>query len=121
MKKLSRKDVAATLIKDKFFSKGHIPLKIWQSLVALFGWLIVLLPFIWVFFPLTRPERAKAFDLYAFSLEKKLLFFLFLFFFVLYISFLSISFILTRWNNRRFRKIIQRTKYYNEEQLEKRC
>ncbi len=71
MKKVTREEVASILVKDKYFSKGNYWLKIWQTLVALFGWMIVVLPFIWVFFPLTRPERAKNFYLYAFYWKRK--------------------------------------------------
>ncbi len=50
MKKVTREEVASILVKDKYFSKGNYWLKIWQTLVALLGWMIVVLPFIWVFF-----------------------------------------------------------------------
>ena len=47
--KVTREEVASILVKDKYFSKGNYWLKIWQTLVALLGWMIVVLPFIWVF------------------------------------------------------------------------
>ncbi|EME3190060.1 hypothetical protein VSW15_002275, partial [Enterococcus faecium] len=96
MKKVTREEVASILVKDKYFSKGNYWLKIWQTLVALLGWMIVVLPFIWViwvFFPLTRPERAKDFFLYAFLSEKKMLYFLIGFFVLIFFSFLITSFV----------------------------
>ncbi|RBT36881.1 hypothetical protein EA73_00429 [Enterococcus faecium] len=71
MKKVTREEVASILVKDKYFSKGNYWLKIWQTLVALLGWMIVVLPFIWVFFPLTRPERAKVFTCTLFYWKRK--------------------------------------------------
>ena len=108
MKKVTREEVASILVKDKYFSKGNYWLKIWQTLVALLGWMIVVLPFIWVFFPLTRPERAKDFYLYAFLLEKKMLYFL------------IISFVLTRWSNRNLYRKVNKSFEYEDEELKKR-
>ncbi|EGP5221146.1 hypothetical protein EH322_13050, partial [Enterococcus faecium] len=111
------------LVKDKYFSKGNYWLKIWQTLVALLGWMIVVLPFIWViwvFFPLTRPERAKDFFLYAFLSEKKMLYFLIGFFVLIFFSFLITLFVLTRWNNRNLHKKVNESFEYEDEELEKR-
>lgn len=120
MKKVTREEVASILMKDKYFSKGNYWLKIWQTLVALFGWMIVVLPFIWVFFPLTRPERAKDFYLYAFLLEKKMLYFFIGFFALIFFSFLIISFVLTRWNNRNLYRKVNKSFEYEDEELKKR-
>ncbi|MCV3161099.1 hypothetical protein OHD86_01980 [Enterococcus faecium] len=123
MKKVKREEVASILVKDKYFSKGNYWLKIWQTLVALLGWMIVVLPFIWViwvFFPLTRPERAKDFFLYAFLSEKKMLYFLIGFFVLIFFSFLITSFVLTRWNNRNLHKKVNESFEYEDEELEKR-
>lgn len=107
------------MVKDKYFSKGNYWLKIWQTLVALLGWMIVVLPFIWVFFPLTRPERAKDFSLYAFLSEKKMLYFLIGFFVLIFFSFLITSFVLTRWNNRNLYKKVNKSFEYEDEKLKK--
>ncbi|EME3493008.1 hypothetical protein DVW92_06105 [Enterococcus faecium] len=115
MKKVTREEVASILVKDKYFSKGNYWLKIWQTLVALLGWMIVVLPFIWVFFPLTRPERAKDFSLYAFLSEKKMLYFLNGFFVLVFFSFLITSFVLTRWNNRNLYKKVNKSFEYEDE------
>ncbi|EQB4880018.1 TPA: hypothetical protein QFD63_002525 [Enterococcus faecium] len=123
MKKVKREEVASILVKDKYFSKGNYWLKIWQTLVALLGWMIVVLPFIWViwvFFPLTRPERAKDFFLYAFLSEKKMLYFLIGFFVLIFFSFLITLFVLTRWNNRNLHKKVNESFEYEDEELEKR-
>ncbi len=120
MKKVTREEVASILVKDKYFSKGNYWLKIWQTLVALFGWMIVVLPFIWVFFLLTRPERAKDFYLYAFLLEKKMLYFFIGFFALIFFSFLIISFVLTRWNNRNLYRKVNKSFEYEDEELKKR-
>lgn len=123
MKKVKREEVASILVKDKYFSKGNYWLKIWQTLVALLGWMIVVLPFIWViwvFFPLTRPERAKDFFLYDFLSEKKMLYFLIGFFVLIFFSFLITSFVLTRWNNRNLHKKVNESFEYEDEELEKR-
>ncbi|MDF3824936.1 hypothetical protein NW162_06860 [Enterococcus faecium] len=120
MKKVTREEVASILVKDKYFSKGNYWLKIWQTLVALLGWMIVVLPFIWVFFPLTRPERAKDFSLYAFLSEKKILYFLIGFFVLIFFSFLITSFVLTRWNNRNLYKKVNKSFEYEDEKLKKR-
>ncbi len=87
--------------------------------MALFGWMIVVLPFIWVFFPLTRPERAKDFYLYAFLLEKKMLYFFIGFFALIFFSFLIISFVLTRWNNRNLYRKVNKSFEYEDEELKK--
>lgn len=123
MKKVKKEEVASILVKDKYFSKGNYWLKIWQTLVALLGWMIVVLPFIWViwvFFPLTRPERAKDFFLYAFLSEKKMLYFLIGFFVLIFFSFLITLFVLTRWNNRNLHKKVNESFEYEDEELEKR-
>lgn len=123
MKKVKREEVASILVKDKYFSKGNYWLKIWQTLVALLGWMIVVLPFIWViwvFFPLTRPERAKDFFLYAFLSEKKMLYFLIGFFVLIFFSFVITLFVLTRWNNRNLHKKVNESFEYEDEELEKR-
>ena len=112
MKKVTREEVASILVKDKYFSKGNYWLKIWQTLVALLGWMIVVLPFIWViwvFFPLTRPERAKDLS------EKKMLYFLIGFFVLIFFSFLITSFVLTRWNNRNLYKKVNKSFEYEDE------
>lgn len=103
MKKVTREEVASILVKDKYFSKGNYWLKIWQTLVALLGWMIVVLPFIWVFFPLTRPERAKDFPCTLF-IRKENAVFLNRLFCIDFFSFLITSFVLTRWNNRNLYK-----------------
>ncbi len=71
MKKVTREEVASILVKDKYFSKGNYWLKIWQTLVALLGWMIVVLPFIWVFFPINETRKSQGFLLVRFFIRKE--------------------------------------------------
>lgn len=71
MKKVTREEVASILVKDNYFSKGNYWLKIWQTLVALFGWMIVVLPFIWVFFSIDETRKSQRFLLVRFFIGKE--------------------------------------------------
>lgn len=100
---------------DAYFKRGWSALKVGQTLVAILAWLVLLFPFIWVglslYFKMLPPEM-----LY---METSLIRFLSLFFFSV-ILLLTLSYIiLTKLNNRDFRRIYERKNAFNEAEVER--
>lgn len=120
MKKITREDVASILVKDKYYEKGHWGTKIIQTIVAIIGWVGVILPFIWVFSPIVFPNLSISRYFHNYSEEMWALWFLIIFlaiaFVVILISYIS----LTVWNNRRFGGLLRKETTFDEERLAKR-
>ena len=47
LEKTEKKDVMQQYVTDKYFTKGHWWTKIWQTLVAIIGWICVAVPVYW--------------------------------------------------------------------------
>lgn len=119
-KRITREEVSKLLVLDNYFNKKHHVLKIGQTVIAVLGWLGVVLPFVWSSIPFVSPKFAGKHSFYTYLEEFQLL--------KLLVPFLALSFVfilifylcLTIWNNHRFRHLLQKEKLYNEERLEKR-
>ncbi len=71
-------------------------------------------------FSIDETRKSQDFYLYAFLLEKKMLYFFIGFFALIFFSFLIISFVLTRWNNRNLYRKVNKSFEYEDEELKKR-
>ena len=71
-------------------------------------------------FSIDETRKSQSFYLYAFLLEKKMLYFFIGFFALIFFSFLIISFVLTRWNNRNLYRKVNKSFEYEDEELKKR-
>lgn len=117
---IKREDVKDKLIRDAYFEKGNFFIKTYQSAVALLSWLGFFLPFIWLALPYLYPLKMKRFQI--FSYFEEIVTFKFLFSF-LSIAFLIIAisyFILTLFNNFRFKNMLQKEEQYDAGRLKKR-
>lgn len=50
-----REEISPQLFQDDFFEKGHLLRKIWQIIIAIFGWALVIIPIVLTYFIWTRP------------------------------------------------------------------
>lgn len=119
-KTIKREDVKDKLIKDAYFEKGNFFIKTYQSAIALLSWLGFFLPFIWLALPYLSPLKMERFQI--FSYFEEIVTFKFLFYF-LSIAFLIIAisyFVLTLFNNYRFKNMLQKEEQYNARRLKKR-
>ncbi|MGM0238798.1 cell division protein [Enterococcus sp. AZ103] len=120
MKKNTREDVASFLVKDKFFEKGHLGLKIFQTVIGSIGWLGVFLPFVWIFTPILFPKLNISQYFHSYSEEIRSLMFLVLFLAVAFVIILITYVALTLWNNHRFGGLLRKENTFDEERLNKR-
>ncbi|MEO1772010.1 MFS transporter [Candidatus Enterococcus ferrettii] len=121
MKKyISRDEVTKLLVTDSYYEKGHLGLKIVQFIVAIIGWILVILPFIWVLSPLLFGNLARRFNLFTYVEELQTLKFLLIFLTIAFFVILVLSVILTIWNNYRFNHLLQRKEMYDVERVKKR-
>lgn len=118
--RIKREEVASILIRDKFFSKGNRGLKVKQWMVAILGWCGVFLPFIWVAISIHASTRGKGFRWHSFPEERKTFHFLLLFLAMMFIGFVILFLLMTRWNNKRYKKMLRSEIMYDEKKLEKR-
>lgn len=118
--KISREEVEQMLVTDAYFEKKHYPLKIFQTIVSLVGWLCVIAPFIWLLLPVLSPEKAWKNHLVVYKDELQTLKFLFVFLSVTFVVIAIFYIGLTIRNNFHFKNILQKKVQYDEEQLEKR-
>lgn len=119
-KQIRREEVSELLVSDEYFTKKHVALKFWQTLVAILGWISVFVPFIWLSIPSIFPNFAKKYSFYTYVEELQALKFLLLFLAISFLFILVFYICLTIWNNYRFNYLLQRKKLYDEEKLEKR-
>lgn len=115
-----RREVAKILVEDRFFEKGHRKTKIIQSLVALIGWVGILVPLIWTSSPFLLPRHlTKRYHLMnGGEISSIRLLFIFLAFTFLTIVIIYIT--LTLFNNHRFNRTLRYKNTHNEAQLNKR-
>lgn len=117
--KISKEEVKNMFVSDDFFSRGHLILKLRQSILTLLGWGGVILPFIWLLFPFIYPEKAKEWNFLVYS-EEVIAFNFILLFLSIVVLFITVSFLLlTIWNNHRYKNVLQKRKVIDEENIEK--
>lgn len=119
-KQIKRADVSKLLISDDYFTKGHFFLKLRQTLVAILGWMGVMLPFAWLLLPLGFPEFTQKYSFYTYVEEFQTLRFLLIFLSISFVLILILYSGLTIWNNYRFKNFLQKNVLFDEERLEKR-
>ncbi|MDA3974390.1 cell division protein [Enterococcus thailandicus] len=118
--KITREEVEQLLVSDAYFEKKNYALKFFQTLVAVFGWICVVTPFIWLLLPFISPEKAWKNHLVVYKDELQTLKFLFIFLSIMFVA-IAITFItLTIWNNFQFKNLLQKQIQYDEERLAKR-
>lgn len=116
-KKITREEVSAQLIKDAFFEKGHLFLKIRQSIIAILAWLGVLLPFVWLALPFISKDNAAKYHFFSYQEELRTLRFLVIFLTIAFIFIAIFYFGLTMLNNHRFKKAISKDVVSDTEEL----
>lgn len=116
--KISRDEVKKLLVSDAYFEKKHYSLKFFQTIVAILGWICVVVPFLWVFLPFIYPEFARENHFLVYKEEIQTLKFLFFFFCIMFVAIAILYVILTYWNNYRFKHLLQKEVQYNEERLD---
>ncbi len=119
-KNISRDEVSKLLVTDPYFEKKHFGLKIVQSSVAIVGWMLVVLPFVWVLSPLFLGDLAHKLNLFTYVEEIQTLVFLMIFLSIAFLVILIFSIILTIWNNYRFRHLLQKKEMYDAKRVKKR-
>lgn len=119
-RRLSRADAEKILINDPYFSKGHFRQRIFQTFVAFLGWCGLILPFLWLLFPLVFPERADLRHFVIYEEEKTTLLFLLIFLSISFVFLLIFYITLTFWNNHRFKNHLQKKEQYDVEQVKHR-
>ncbi|WP_265458149.1 cell division protein [Enterococcus sp. HY326] len=117
MKKITREDVSHILVKDKYYEKGHLGTKIFQSVVALVGWFGVILPFIWIFVPILFPDLEISRYFHSYSEEIRALMFLVIFLAISFVIILITYVSLTLWNNHRFGGQLRKETTYDDQRL----
>ncbi|EPH94298.1 hypothetical protein D920_02923 [Enterococcus faecalis 13-SD-W-01] len=115
--KISREEVKKLLVSDVYFEKKHYLLKIFQTIIAIIGWIFVVVPFIWVLLPFIAPEIARENHFLVYTEELQTLKFLFIFFCIMFVVIAVVYILLTRLNNYRFKNLLQKEVQYNEERL----
>lgn len=118
--KISRDEVKKMLVSDSYFEKRHYLLKILQTVVAIFSWLCVVAPFIWILLPFISPENARENHILVYKEEMQTLKFLFIFLCIMFVVIAVIFILLTIWNNYRFKNLLQKSVQYDEECLDAR-
>lgn len=118
--RIKREEVTNLLVRDKFFSKGNRGLKIKQWIAAILGWCGVIIPFIWVAVSFHASTQGRGFQWHSFPEERRTFYFLLLFLAVAFIGFIVLFLLMTRWNNRRYKKMLRSEIMYDEKKLEKR-
>lgn len=56
-------------IDDDFFKKGNTAIKLWQSILAILSWLILLSPFFWIFMTIYNPFDWHSLHFFHFRTE----------------------------------------------------
>lgn len=108
-----------SLIVDYFFERGHIGLKIRQLVIVLFAWLLLLLPFWFILFPiLFQQDEVIVYNAFEMAIH---IFNILKYYYLAAIIFIIIMFVcLTIWNNRTFKQHLQKEATYNVIQAERR-
>lgn len=119
-KKVKREDVASLLIKDKYFSKGNNWLKVKQTIIAIIGWGAVIFPFIWVGLSINTSVEGEGLRIHYFPEERQIFYFLLILLSIAFVVFIVLFLLMTRWNNRRYKKMLRSEPMYDEQKLEKR-
>lgn len=120
MKYTSRAEVESMLVQDEYFEDKHVFLKTKQTIMAIIGWLGVVLPFIWVLTPLFFPQLTISHYFMTYLEEMMTLNFLVIFLLGAFIFIAVLYVALTFWNNHRFKTSLRKGKTYDEARLEKR-
>ncbi|WP_225420421.1 hypothetical protein [Lapidilactobacillus bayanensis] len=114
---VTRQEVSRRLVSDQYFESGHWILTIWQSILAVLAWLVVILPFVWLALPFVMPEWAVHLNFRTYFEE--LFTFKFLHWFLLIavglVTIFSVS--LTIRNNHRFKHLISKEVLHDETRL----
>lgn len=119
-KNIQRADVAKLLVSDEYYEKKHVWLKIRQTLIALLGWIGVVVPFIWILAPFLFKEIANKFQLFTYTEEIQMFLFIGLFLVLAFLFILVLYIWLTILNNYRFKHLLQKENQYDEKLVEKR-
>ena len=123
------------LVSDSYFEKRHYLLKILQTVVAIFSWLCVVAPFIWILLPFISPENARENHILVYKEEMQTLKFLFIFLCIMFVVIEVIFVLLTIWSYYKpqmaaivavdalsffFKNLLQKSVQYDEERLDAR-
>ncbi len=119
-KMIQRKDVSKLLVSDDYFSEKHYLLKILQTLVAIIGWMGVILPFVWLSIPFVFPKFAEEYSFRTYAEGFQTFRFLLIFLTISFVFILIFYICMTIWNNYRFSHFLQKEPLFNEKRLEKR-
>lgn len=114
---ISRESVESIIISDPFFEKGNIKLKVYQSVIAITGWITFFIPFIWLALPFIFPSEMGKFKIYKYFEEIDTFWFLTQFLTIIFVL-LSITYVLlTLLNNYKFKNILEKRNQYNENRV----
>ncbi|MGM0215748.1 cell division protein [Enterococcus sp. AZ109] len=119
-KTIGRDEVTKILVSDRYYEKGNLLLKLVQTVVGIIGWLLVILPFVWVLAPFDFKEIAFKHHLFPYAEEVQTLIFLVIFLAISFVAILILYILLTMRNNYRFGDLLQNQEMHNVERLEKR-
>ncbi|MBO0482945.1 cell division protein [Candidatus Enterococcus courvalinii] len=118
--KITREEVEQLLVSDAYFEKKNYALKLLQTVVAIIGWICVILPFVWLLLPFIFPEKAWKNHLVVYKDELQTLKFLVVFLSIMFIVIAIFYIGLTLRNNFHFKNFLQKKVQYDEDRLEKR-
>lgn len=99
------------MIEDKYFQKGFAGLKIFQTFVATIGWILVILPFVWILLAINFGTKTFSENLARF------LSMVTIFFVTVMVIILFIYIPLTILNNRKFKRIYEQKNTFGEDTL----
>jgi hypothetical protein len=119
-KRITREEVSKQLVSDSFFEKGHVGLKLRQSFLTLVAWVAVIVPFVWIAFPVFYPQTAAQIRFRTYIEEATVFKLLALFLAVSFLFLLILFVFLTLRNNRHFHRTLQKEVLHDERKLEQR-
>ncbi|MFB9770637.1 hypothetical protein [Lactiplantibacillus modestisalitolerans] len=105
-------------VTDKYFAKGHLWTKIWQSLVAIIGWICVAVPVYWTISSTLLATNQRVLHAWKYEEGKTLFYFFDRFFIIAFIIIAIIVVASTIHNNHRVKQHVSKEVQYDEDQLE---
>lgn len=113
-----KKDVMKQYVTDKYFSKGHWWTKIWQTLVAIIGWICVAIPVYWTISSTVLASNTRILHAWKYEEGQTLWYFFGRFFLIAFIIIAVIVIISTIHNNHRVKQHISKEVQYDAEELD---
>ncbi len=114
----SEKDkIMEKYVHDAYFEKGHIWLKIWQTLLTIVGWLFVIVPIYWTLSATVFVKKGFMKQIWSYQEGKDLFYSFGRFFIIAFIVLAIITILFTLHNNYYTKHHVKKHTIYDEDRM----